>query len=409
VTDGSALRVAYLVSQYPTLSHTYILREITELRALGAEIETVSISRPDRPFERLTSDEQRECSSTFYVKAAGYRVAVALLRTFALRPVRFLRGLLDATRLGGWNPRVLLAHYLYFTEAVVVGDWMRTRGLAHVHTHFSSTVALFVQGVFEVGTSATIHGSAEFREATAFHLREKVERFDFVRSISNYGRSQMMLVSDPRVWDRIEPVPLGIDPSLYAPRPFVESPAPFRLICVGLLAAVKGYPVLLESIATLVSEGRDVSLRLVGDGPDRKALEQLVAERDLQARVSFAGWLTQEEVRAEYQSADLFALASFAEGVPVVLIEAMAMEIPCVATRITGIPELIEDGVSGLLVTPADPAELASAIGRLMDDGKLRRVIGANGRRRVEERYNLRVNCMSLHALFRRRIAAVPR
>ena len=404
------MRLAYLVGQYPTLSHTYILREIERLRVLGAEIDTISISDPDRPFSELPPDEQAEASRTFYVKANGAGPAVlAHFRTLLRSPIRYAAGFLDATRFGGWNPRTLLAHYFYFAEAIVVGDWLRARKHSHVHTHFSTTVALFIARVFPVEVSATIHGSGEFREATAFHLRQKIVRFAFIRAISRFGRSQMMLESPTSAWDKIEVVPLGVDPALYAPRPFEERPKPFRLICVGLLAAVKGYPVLFAALDRLVREGRDVTLRLVGDGPDRVELEGIAAARGLGERITFAGWRTQAEVRSDYQSADVFALASFAEGIPVVLMEAMSMGIPCVASRITGIPEIIEDGVSGLLVTPSDDEGLALAIGQLMDDSAFRRRVGNAARAKIEREYDIVPNGVRLHALFAKRITPAAR
>jgi len=162
----------------------------------------------------------------------------------------------------------------------------------------------------------------------------------------------------------------------------------------------------LESVSRLVAEGRSVRLRLIGDGPDRASLEAHTRKLGLAERVIVHGWRNQAEVRELYQRADIFALASFAEGVPVVLMEAMAMQLPCVATRITGIPELIRDGIDGLLVTPSDPVEMAGAIARLIDDPVLRRRLAGAGRARVTEKYNLATNVARLAEIFRRRLSA---
>ena len=200
-------------------------------------------------------------------------------------------------------------------------------------------------------------------------------------------------------------MPLGVDLIVFSPRPFRENPAPFEVICVGRLAPAKAQQILIQATETLVKEGYDVRLRLVGDGPDRHRLEQYVTACKLSKHVVFEGALNQDRVRELYRQADIFALASFAEGVPVVLMEAMAMEIPCVATCITGIPELIRDGLDGLLVPPSDASALAEAIARLMDDANLRRRLGLAGRRRVLEKYDLTRNTERQARLFRQRIA----
>lgn len=400
-----SVRLAYLISQYPTRTHTYILREVQQLRLRGADIETVSIGAPDSPRDELPDDERAEADRTFYVKSAGVSGAIGpLFRTILSNPLRFARGVLTTIRLGGWDPRVLVAHFLYLGEALVVGDWMRRKGLVHVHTHYSSTVALLLARVFPVSVSASIHGSAEFREPTAFHLAEKIAACDFVRAISRYGQSQLMLASPPDQWEKLEVVPLGIDTQLYDGGVFDSAPSPLRILSVGLLAATKGYPVLISAVDRLLRDGRAVQLRLVGDGPDRALLEALVKARGLSGHVEFMGSLAQAELRAEYRGTDVFALASFAEGVPVVLIEAMSMGIPCVATGITGIPELIEHGVSGVLVPPADEVSLAHAIAMLADDPVRRRAIGASARVRVIAKYNLQTNADSLLELFERRV-----
>jgi len=161
----------------------------------------------------------------------------------------------------------------------------------------------------------------------------------------------------------------------------------------------------VAAVDRLARAGRAVRLRVVGDGPDRAALEHDVAARGLAGHVVFEGAVNQDRIRALYAQADAFALASFAEGIPVVLMEAMAMEIPCVTTCITGIPELVRDGIDGLLVAPSDDEALAAALGRLMDDAALRRRLGEAGRRRVEEKYDLSRNTDRLAEIFRRRLA----
>ena len=187
-------------------------------------------------------------------------------------------------------------------------------------------------------------------------------------AISEYGRSQLMRFSEPRHWQKLRVVRLGVDCEVFAPRPFRYNPAPFEIVAVGRLAAVKGFEVLIGAVGRLVSEGRDVRLRIAGDGEERERLEHEAERRGLRGCVRFEGWCPPDRLRALYADADLFAIASFAEGIPVVLMEAMAMEIACVATWVTGVPELIRNEVDGLLVPPGDEVELARALSRLMDD-----------------------------------------
>ncbi|MEP6534839.1 MAG: glycosyltransferase family 4 protein [Bryobacteraceae bacterium] len=410
MTADRPLRLAYLVSRYPAVSHTFILREVLALQQTGFAIEAASINLPDRPTEGLTSEERAEAARTFYIKNAGWLAVVrAHLAALAMRPARYVAGLVYAVSLGGADLKKILYCLFYFIEAVLIGDWMRRRRLSHLHVHFAtpaSTAGLIASKIYPMTLSITVHGPDEFYDAPGYRLLEKIEGSSFLCVIGRYARSQLMKLSPASQWSKFEVSPLGVDPEQFAPAPFREAPGTFEVICVGRLTPAKGQQVLIAAIAKLVAEGRDVRLRLVGDGPDRAALEQDARARGLAGKVIFEGAVNQDRIRAFYQGADAFALASFAEGIPVVLMEAMAMEIPCVTTFITGIPELIRPGVDGLLVAPSDDDELASAIGTLMDDASLRRRLGQAGRRRVIEKYDLQTNTARLGAIFRRRLGA---
>jgi glycosyltransferase involved in cell wall biosynthesis len=402
-----SVRVAYLVSRYPAISHTFILREVLALRARGFEIAVASINDPDRPDAGLTGEERAEAASTYYVKRHGVAGALgALVATLFTRPGGFLRGLSAAIRLGGSDVKAIAKHLAYFVEALMVGRFVTKRGLSHLHVHFmtpASAVGLLVTKVFPVTFSMTAHGPDELYDVTAYRLKEKLEASRFVCTIGRYCRSQLMRLTDPVHWEKYEVTPLGVDLEAFSPRPFRESPDPFEVICVGRLVPAKGQHVLLGAVANLVAGGRKILLRFVGDGPDRASLEAQARSTGLGSAVVFEGSVNQDRIRALYSTADAFALASFAEGIPVVLMEAMAMEIPCVTTFITGIPELIRDGVDGLLVAPSDEEALAGAIARLMDDAVLRRTLGAAGRRRVAERYDLGRNVDLLAKVFLKR------
>lgn len=400
-------RIAYLVSQYPAISHTFILREILFLKQQGFDIHTASINSPDRPPERLTQDEKREAECTHYIKASGVSGAMkALFLTLITSPVGLVRGLASVVKLARFDLKRLVLHLFYLVEAMMVGHWMKHHQLNHVHVHFAtpaSTVGLLTKRIFGVSFSFTVHGPDEFYDVTAYSLREKIEAADFVCCIGFFARSQLMKLSDPAQWDKFEVSPLGIDPDLFRPVAFRPAPTPFEVICVGRLVPAKGQHILVSAISELVRRGCNIRLRFVGDGPDRASLESMVRQLHLESQVQFEGSVNQDRIRELYAQADLFALASFAEGIPVVLMEAMAMEIACVTTCITGIPELIRSGTDGILVPASDINALANAIELLLRNPSLRHQLAQAGRRRVIEKYNLELNTAGLGEIFERR------
>jgi glycosyltransferase involved in cell wall biosynthesis len=401
------MKLAYLVSQHPAINHAFMLREIARLRQLGFQIVTASIAGPDRPLDRLTAEERAECETTFYVKRAGAAgAAKAHWRTLLTHPLRYMRTALYALRLGDWSPRRTLSAWFYFVEAVIVGEWMRRKQVNHVHIHYSSTVGLIAVRLFPITMSITFHGPDEFNDPAGFRIAQKIEACVFAGGISNYARSQLMKSCDYAQWSKLEVTPLGVDVSVFNPRPFRAVTPVFRMVCAARLAPVKGQHVLLAAVETLVRAGRKVSVHLAGGGPDRASLEQDVEARGLRGHVIFAGLLNQDDLRQLYRDSDAMVLASFAEGVPVALMEAMAMEIPCVTTWITGVPELIENMKDGLLVAPGDEHALAEAIARLMDDPDLRLKLGRAGREKVLEKYDLNRNGGRLAEVFRRRVMA---
>ena len=379
-----------------------LLREVRELRK-QFDVYTASIRAPDRPLEKLTEEEKDEARRTYFVKPQGIGVAFqAQLKTLISRPGAYFAGLLYALRLSGLEPRRALFYLGYFTQALMIGQWMRRNRIAHLHVHYSSTVGLLVRRTFPIGLSISFHGPDEFNDPASFHIREKVHACDFVRAISYYARSQLMKSSDTADWRKIEVVYMGVDPSTFAPRLFRADPSPLNLICVGRLAPVKAQHILLAAVERLVRAGINVQLHIAGGGPDRQSLEAVSTARKLQDHVVFHGFTLQEELDELYRNTDIFVLASFAEGVPGVLMEAMSMEIPCVSTWITGVPELIRNGVDGLLVAPSDDKSFADAVAQLSNDCELRRGIGQAGRERILDRFHLEKNAAQLAAIFRR-------
>lgn len=406
----AAPRLAYLVSRYPAVSHTFILREVLQLRERGFDIAVASINAPDREVEDMTADERGEAERTYYVKRHGIAGALAAHVSALREPAAWLRGLRAAFSLGGANPRQVAYNLFYFTEALMLVRWMRAQRLSHLHVHFATaaaSVALILKRSFPVGLSLTVHGPDEFYDARGQWLTQKFEAADFLVCISRFARSQLMQLTAARHWNKFEVCPLGVDADRYVPAPPHPAARPFKVLCVGRLTPAKGQRILIDACAALAAQGRDFRLVLVGAGPDEADLKAAVAAHGLGERVEFTGPLNQAQVRARYADADAFALPSFSEGVPVVLMEAMASGVPCVTTRITGIPELIHDGEHGLLVTPSDTAQLAGALARLMDDPQLRARIAAAGRAKVRETHDLQRNVARLADIFQNRIGAL--
>lgn len=404
VAAVQARDLAYLVSRYPTLSMIFVLREVLALRGLGFRIETASINPPDRPPDQLTSQERDEAGRTYCVKCAGaLGAAVAFGKTFLTNFPGLWRGFAFTFCLAGLNLPKLFLNFMYFVEALMVGQWMRRNHQTHLHVHLASqaaSVGLFVHRIFNCGYSLTVHGPDEFSDVEGHSLRQKISAANFIVCISSYTRSQLMNLSPYVHWSKFVVVRLGVDVSLFAPPADKKPSEIFEILCVGRLTPAKGQHLLIEAVGRLALQGRPVRLRLVGSGPDEQSLREHATNLRSPDTVVFEGAVNQDRIRSFYQSADVFCLPSFAEGLPVVLMEAMAMQLPCVSTTIAGIPELIRDDIDGLLVPPSDVEALTQALRRLMEDENLRTRLGENGRTRVLEHYDIAANIQKLAEVF---------
>jgi glycosyltransferase involved in cell wall biosynthesis len=397
----SAPKLAYLVSAYPAISHTFILREIRGLRALGHEIVTASINRPDRPVETMEAYERQEARGTYFVKAGGVRGALGALACWLLRsPGRLLSTFAFGLGLhGGGRSWVGLA---YATEAAMVARWMQRRKVAHLHVHFGNagaTVGMLVKRLTGCHLSYTIHGPDEFDDVPGQLLALKMREADAVICISQFARGQLMRISDPAHWGKFRLCRLGVAPSQFRFALRGLSPVP-RLLCVGRLTPAKCQVLLVQACGRLRDAGVPFQLTLVGAGPDRPRVERAIRELGLQDRITLTGALNQKEVREQFARADVFVLPSLAEGIPVVLMEAMASGVPCVTTPVNGIPELVEHGRTGLLARPGDAESLAEQLQRLIDDPALRRELALAARDKVLADFDLERNVAALGRIF---------
>jgi glycosyltransferase involved in cell wall biosynthesis len=376
-------KLAYLTGEYPRASDTFIQREVAALRALGHEVDTCSIRTTGA--EHLVGPEQRdEHARTFKVLQAA-KSPLHLIRAH-LRWMRTPRRYFSALRLA-WTtaPKGIkgrLFNLIYFAEAGVLAAHLADRGVEHLHNHIakaSCTVAMLVNALSGLPYSFTIHGPDIFFEPHHWRIDEKARRAAFVACISDFCRSQLMCFAAPSDWARFHIVHCGVDPDRYAPADRTGQ----DLLFVGRLAAVKGVPLLLEAVARLQPRFPDMRLTLIGDGPERHTLENTARSLGVTDTVSFVGYRSQAEVAEALSTTDLFVLPSFAEGVPVVLMESLAAQVPVVTTRIAGVPELVRHGENGLLVPPGNLDALTAAIADLLGDPASRAAFGHAGRQTV--------------------------
>jgi glycosyltransferase involved in cell wall biosynthesis len=404
--------MAYLLSRYPAISHTFFLNEVLGMRQRGLTIQVASINPPDRRIPDLPEIEAQEAAATFYIKSGGMAsVALQVLAIAIQHPAVALRGLRAALRLGGWDILARAFTLFYFAEALLVGHWMRRNALAHLHVHFGgavATVGMLTAQAWQIPWSVTLHGPDEFFDQEAFYLRQKLESASFVICISDFCRSQVLRIAPQLPANRLEVVRLGVDCTALQPSAF-KTETPFKLACTGRMVSAKGHRILLEALAPLAAQGVQFSCTLIGDGPERKSLEALATKIGITANLRFLGAMAHQPTLAEVAKADVFVLASFAEGLPVALMEAMALGVPCVSTTIAAIPELIHSGHNGLLVPPANPQALQSALDQLATDPQLRQKLGIQARITAESEYNLATNLDRLATVFTRRLAPGPK
>jgi glycosyltransferase involved in cell wall biosynthesis len=387
-------RLAYLTTRYPAVSHSFIQREVLALRELGAEVETLSLHAAIGS-DLLTAADREEAVRTFAVSSRS-KAAVAAdhLATLARHPAAYLRTLRFALGRPGPDGR-RLSSAMHFAAAVVVWRRCRRRRLDHLHAHFTSPAAAVAWLAGRLGEEAgslgpswsfTAHGTDIAGDSPA-RLAEKVRDADLVVCVSECGRSQLLRLAGEGARERTRVVRCGLDAAWRQAGAAAGSGAGrtdrLRLLAVGRLEEEKGHRYLLEAVAALGERGEEVELELVGDGSARGRLTEQARRLGIADRVEFRGSVGQDLLHRHYAAADVFCLPSLGEGVPVVLMEAMAMGLPVVATRVGGVPELVGDGAHGILVAPTEVGELVEAIAALGADAAARRRLGAAGRERV--------------------------
>lgn len=394
-------RIAYLVNQYPQPSQSFIRRELVALEAMGAVVPRFSIRRWAGdlvdPMDAAEQDRTR-----VVLDVGGLGLAAALVRKAVARPAAVWRALKLAVQLGRRSERGVAVHLIYLAEACVLAAWLRAGSIEHLHTHFgtnSATIAVLVRVLGGPQYSVTVHGPEEFDHPWALALDEKIRRAAFVVAISQYGKSQLCRWVPHHEWSKIKIVRCGLD-AMFLGDELTPPPADRRLVCVGRLAEQKGQLILVEAASRLHEEGEDFELVLAGDGPMRGDVEELIDRFGLKSKVKLVGWQSNGQVRDLIRRSRAMVLPSFAEGLPVVIMEALALGRPVISTYVAGIPELVQPGISGWLTPPGSVDELVEAIRAALDMPlEDLREMGRAGAARVSERHNAEIEAAELMSL----------
>jgi glycosyltransferase involved in cell wall biosynthesis len=401
-TNGTdqEIRLAYLTSQYPATSHTFISREVAALRKLGLAVDTFSI-RPPAASEMQDEALRREASTTFTV--LGRPLTDLLLAQFAALltwPVGYFRTLARALSHRPPGLRGFARSFIYSAEAAVLARELKRRKITRLHNHFANAGAIvgyLAAGLPRLPWSFTMHGISEFDYPAGLLLAEKIKAADFVVCVSSFGRAQAMRLVPPEQWNKLHVIRCGL-PMDALPD---HSPAPSgRIISVGRLSPEKGQAGLLEAFAAVSQSFPELQLILVGDGPEGERLQALAKRLHIADRVRFAGRCSERDTLIQIAQADILILSSFMEGLPIVLMEAMAVGTAVIASRVAGIPELVEDGKTGLLFTPSNWDELADCIRRLVGDDQLRSRLTKRGRAAVAAEFDIEQSAIKLRDLF---------
>jgi glycosyltransferase involved in cell wall biosynthesis len=384
--------IAYLTSEYGRASDTFIRGEVEQLRRLGYRVHTFSVRKPGAS-ELVSEEIRREHAQTVFLLEAGpLRLALATLRAAVAAPGRFFEAVRTVIRtVPPGIPRRWVRRVSYLLEAAYLAEWLAAKDVRHLHNHIgenSAVVAMLAARFREIPYSLTIHGPGEFDRPTLLALGEKIRGAAFVAAISEFTRSQLYRWSDPEDWPKIHVVHCGLDEAewLVDAEPVPSRP---RLVSVGRLSEQKGQWLLVEAAARLRAQGVDFELVLVGDGPLRPELERRVERLGLPGQVRMTGYLSSADVRRELLAARVLVQPSFAEGLPVVIMEALALCRPVISTFVAGIPELVEPGITGWLVPAGAVEPLAGAMAEALaaDPAELDRM-GHAGADRVARDHN---------------------
>ncbi len=396
------MKIAYLINQYPKISHSFIRREILALEALGIPITRFSIRSCLEPL--VDEADQQELVKTNVLLDVGILgLVVSLIKVALTRPIRWLEALKLTFKLGWKSEKGLLFYFAYLGEACTLIARFSQLNISHFHAHFgtnSTTVLLLHHVLGGASYSFTVHGPEEFDKVEVIALPEKIKRAAFVVAISSYGKSQLYRWSNFKDWDKIKIVHCGVDDTFFSLpyKPIKDKPC---FVSVGRLSEQKGQYLLIEAVHKLVSQGYDFKLFLVGDGALREPIEEAINRLKLENIVEITGWANQEQVQNYILQSWTMVLPSFAEGLPVVIMESLALGRPVISTYIAGIPELVKPEKSGWLVPAGSVEALVSTMKKALDTPISQlEIMGKTGAEMVKKEHDINQEAEKLKQLF---------
>jgi colanic acid/amylovoran biosynthesis glycosyltransferase len=392
------MKLAYLFNWYPQPSTTALRLEVAAFEKMGIPIHRFTLRRYDR--ELVDEEDRAERERARVLLAVGASgLATAVLRTATRRPRAFGRALGMAMKAGRVSERGLFRNLVYLAQACVLLRWLTELGIEHVHVHYgtnSAMVAMLCRMIGGPPYSFTMHGPEEFDAPRSLSLREKIRHAAFVVAITEFTRSQLYRWADYVDWPKIHVIRVGVSPMFleHGPSPIPAAP---RLVNIGRITEQKGQAILVEAAASLLTRGYDFELVIVGDGPMRSEIERLIDRLGLQGRVRITGFMSHQGVLQELLAARALVLPSFAEGLPGVFFESMALGRPVISTYVAAHPELVEPGINGWLVPAGAVEPLVDAMAEVLtaDTGELE-AMGRAGSARIAERHNVAVEVKKL-------------
>jgi len=393
------MRIAYFTNQYPKVSHSFIRREILALEKLGHKVERFAL-RSDAG-ELVDPADRDEFSKTAYVLSEPKgSIVLSCLSALFRQPLRFLTTFILAIKLGFRSDRGVLRNIAYLLESCVLLKWQSDKNIQHVHAHFgtnSTSVVMFAHLLGGAGYSFTVHGPEEFDKPEFISLAEKIKQCRFVVAISSYGKSQLFRWIPSEQWQKIKVVRCGLDVEFLADKGAAEPNLSDQLVCVGRLCEQKGQLLLLESMKALKDGGINCHLVLAGDGPMRSEVESRILDYGLTEQVTITGWISSAQVKQILIDSRGLVLPSFAEGLPVVIMEALALYRPVITTYVAGIPELVKNDENGWLIPAGDVDALTNAMRCLLSvDADKLLAMGRNGHEAVNKQHNIEIEAAKL-------------
>ncbi|WP_197528371.1 glycosyltransferase [Aeoliella mucimassa] len=381
-------------------SQTFIRREIKALEDQGFRVQRYAL-RP-WPGKLVDALDQREHEQTRYIATLGVaKLLLVMISTMFRKPARLLKAFSLLRKVSRRSDRSLFYHLIYLAEACVLDKWLQNDGVKHLHVHFATNpteVAMYAHVLGDHPYSFMVHGPEEFDRAACVAFDEKASRAKFVATITSFARSQLYRWVRFEDWPKIQVVHCGLDHH-YLEREYEPPVSTNRLVCVGRLGEQKGHMTLLEAAAIVARTHPSFELALVGDGELRGEVEKSIAKHGLHEQVKLLGWADGEQVQEQLRQSTALVLASFAEGLPVVIMEALAMGRPVISTMIAGIPELVVTGKNGWLVPAGDAESLAAAIMQLLETPQDTLVqMGHQAIESVQSQHNVTIEAKKLAA-----------